>query len=128
MPKIARTDPENVDVRRKEHRLPMQLTEKEIMAKARELASVIREKNRLEFEKSETGKFYKTQIDSKEIEMRDLISIIEKGEENRPVSCEEFHDFGEGLVTIIRLDTGEHVGQRTMTAHERQVDLAGKEE
>ena len=60
-------------------------------------------------------------IGEKRKERFDLAAVIERGEEDREVSCEWREDFAKNVKRLIRRDTGEEVEHVTMTAEERQL-------
>ena len=72
----------------------------------------------------ESTKSYKQQILDTEKEIRDLGQKIRDGCEMRPTQVEERIDYGECLVSYIRLDTGEEIRSRGLRNSERQMPLS----
>ncbi len=63
----------------------------------------------------------------------DLVSVVERyrsGFEMRLIECQIQKDFQTNTVRVVRLDTGEMIRERALTAEERQLmlDLEKKEE
>lgn len=52
-----------------------------------------------------------------------LSRVVATGIDYRPVKCAREYDFARGVVTIVRLDTGEVAATREITDHERQESL-----
>ena len=72
----------------------------------------------------ESTKSYKQQILDTEKEIRELGQKIRDGWEMRPTQVEEQIDYDEGLVSYIRLDTGEEIRSRGLRNSERQMPLS----
>jgi hypothetical protein len=70
---------------------------------------------------------FKSRIDAAEARRNDFASIINAGHQQRQVECHLVKDFAANTITLIRLDTGEVVRTRTMTAAEKQRGLAFEE-
>jgi len=66
---------------------------------------------------------YKSQIDKQQEIVNDLTAKINSGHEDRMVECELIKNYSANTITLMRLDTGEDVSARTMTAEERQKGL-----
>jgi hypothetical protein len=68
-------------------------------------------------------KKYKNQIETKQVEHKELAQKHYAGFEMREVDCHLIRDYRENTVRLIRLDTWEVVDVRPMTAAERQRGL-----
>lgn len=66
---------------------------------------------------------YKSRIDSAEARRNEYAAIINAGHQRKQVECHLVKDFQENTITLIRLDTGDVVRTRTMTAAEKQRGL-----
>ena len=84
---------------------------------------IIQAKNELKSVKSQ----FKSRIDSAETRRDDYASIINTGHQQKAVECHLIKNFQENTITLIRLDTGEVVRTRTMTAAEKQRGLGFEE-
>ena len=77
---------------------------------------IIQAENELKSVKSQ----YKSRIDSAKTRRDEYASIINAGHQQRQTECHLVKNFIENTITLIRLDTGEVVRTRTMTAAEKQ--------
>jgi hypothetical protein len=103
--------------------LEVKLTEEELLAKGILLAETTQEIEDLENKKKIIAAEYKTHIDTKSIEAREISTIIKQGFEIRPVEVVERKYYDDQRVVTIRIDTGETVTPRAMTPAERQEPL-----
>jgi hypothetical protein len=55
-----------------------------------------------------------------ELERKDLLAGLKNGHEQRPVDCEERFDLDRWRAVIVRLDTGDEIEERAITASERE--------
>lgn len=110
-------------------RLSCRLTAQETLRKGAELVETMADKGLLELEIKEQTSTLKAQV--KKLSQRsDALALeIRTGEEYRQVECTERRDFRNNLVDVVRMDTGEVVRSRPMTAGERQeqIDFARHE-
>jgi len=104
-------------------KLPCELTNEELVARARSLAAA---GNEVEEEKN-TQAFLRSQMKSKMAEKlarRDVLNnIVASGKEYRDVNVVEIRDYNDGTVMRCREDTGEIIEQRPMVDDERQIPL-----
>lgn len=84
----------------------------------RELLDLEAEFRRLKAEKN-------AEIQAKSEQFSEALERMHTGSVLREVACEERHDYGAGIVYVVRLDTVEVVDQRPMSAKERQLGLPG---
>lgn len=112
------------DSRRRTRNLLCHLTEAEVHERAASIAQnvvAIGHEESLLAQLSEQVKGRKGRIDFLHNENARLANVVKECEEYRDVACEE-HAVGLAWITT-RLDTGEKVDERTMTANERQGSL-----
>ena len=105
------------------NRLPVKLTNEELLAKSDELASAVNEKASLENGKKDNAKHYGELIKESDSTICSLAFEIKLKAELRDVSCSEVPDYKLGTMAIVRDDTGETVEHRVMTEEERQRKL-----
>lgn len=112
--------------------LPVRLSDQDVQNMGTELANQFVELNRLKSERdqgvADLKEQYKEPIEQAEQAVATLSQALHKGEIVRQVECAKELDFGKGITTIYRRDTGEVIEQRPMTADERQSDLEDQEE
>lgn len=109
--------------RRYPEKLPVTLTDSELLTFAREQSAALHRRDKLE----ESFKTIKAQsnadIGREEETVHKCASIISTGVEWRNVECAEMHDYERSIVSIVRLDTGEVVRERVMSQEDRQFDI-----
>ena len=101
-------------------RLPVKLTDEEMIIKGQELAELESELTDLESLKRAASKSFAKQIEVKKGKIQRVSHAINTKQENREVECEEVRDEESLKVSIVRKDTGEVVSERLMTDEERQ--------
>ena len=101
-------------------RLPVKLTDDELLARGRQLVENMRKTAVAEEAREAENKKRKGDIALLEEATGLLSAIISTGTEEREVECEIRKDFIHGKVTTVRMDTGEIIDERIMTADERQ--------
>ena len=77
----------------------------------------------LEEEKKAIVSQYASQINEANAKANSAAQKLASGFEMRTIDCEELWDLDVKTITIIRLDTGEEVRERTMTNRECQQDM-----
>jgi hypothetical protein len=109
-------------------KLPVELTEDEIRTRHQALADLL---DQIDKTKAEHAQKLKTLKDSNSEIMGELTATLrevrdqlKKGTEERLIECEQVLDFQRRRAEIIRLDTGELVRTRPLTADELQTKLA----
>lgn len=108
---------------RKTKQLSVQLTDPEILAAAQELAAVMEEVDVLETREAERRQTFKASLAALDGRRRELGRKIARREEVRDVEVEVRVDWRKGLATETRVDTGEVIAERPVTAEERQARL-----
>ncbi len=105
------------------------LTEKEKTELSAKIAKAISDRACAEAKLKEVSASIKAQIAQLDAEISEKALQINNGYEYRNVECRMDKDYRLGSVTITRLDTGEVIRERPMTAEERQMELpSGKKE
>ncbi len=103
--------------------LPCVLSDAEIQARGEELAEAELARQRLVAEKKAAAEAFKGPI----AEQVDLISKLSKEiseeVEMRDVEVSHRPDFENGVVDVVRMDTGEVVESRAMTDEDRQITM-----
>ena len=100
--------------------LPCQLTAEEKAQKAYKLVQLLVSLDEVEEERKTITSEYRSRLKGLRLESTRLREVYRSGIESRPVPVEEQPDSRRGEVYVIRLDTGEVVSTRPMTADERQ--------
>lgn len=98
-----------------------ELTSTELQHRSREAADLMAERDRTEAEYKAAATIGRTQVAGMDVNLRRLARIVRDGVEARPVECEA--RIVGGNVEVERLDTGEVVETRAMTAEERQTEI-----
>lgn len=109
-------------------RLKHQLTTEEKRELAESMADNQAKLEELEDEKKAVASDYKSRIETVQGEIRRESNTYRQGWELRDIQCSEIQDFDKGIVTVVRLDTGEEVKVRPMTHDERTLELPFEEE
>jgi hypothetical protein len=104
-------------------KLNVTLTEAERMMAAMKMADLMDQESRCVLEGKAVAKSFKGRADEINGQISQQQLRVRNGYELRDVECEEFWDLEAGFVRITRLDTGEQVSERAMTAEERQGKL-----
>ncbi len=106
------------------------LTEKEKTELSARIAKAISDKASIEARLKEVTASLKAEIAKCDAEIADAALQINTGSQYKNVDCQIERNYRLGTVTITRLDTGEIIRERPMTAEERQMTLpvSGKEE
>lgn len=116
---MSRTKSLGTDVRK----LPVKLTEGELLAKGREIAQIEADINEVEAEKKAATDDFKTRIGHFEMKRADVSRHIREGIEFREVEVEHVLHVAAGEVRTIRRDTGEEIATRPATRTELQVEM-----
>ncbi len=107
--------------------LPVKLSEAEVNAKAQELAVTCDRIKGYEEERRETVAGINVSIKEHKHILTKLTREVRTGKEEREVPTSESTDWEHNLVHTIRVDTGETVGSRVLTASEKQQPLPMKQ-
>ena len=100
--------------------LSCRLTDSEIGRYSAELSGLVLGLEELEEEARETAKEFREQIKARKKSQTALASKIRSRSEVRAVKCKIVPNLEAGLVDVIRLDTGELVRSREMSAEEER--------
>lgn len=103
--------------------LPVQLTQYELVAKAKELSTKWDEARDAESRKKIAAAECKAELDRLSSEISELAGMLRTGKEPREVEIREVRDEASRTIDTMRLDTGEIVSSRAMTIHELQRPL-----
>lgn len=98
-----------------------ELTSAELHNRSREAADLMAERDRTEAEYKAAATIGRTEVAGMDVNLRRLARIVRDGVEARPVECEA--RIVGGNVEVVRLDTGEVIETRAMTAEERQTEI-----
>lgn len=104
------------------------LTDEELLERGQALARALEQMQKREADGKAYAANVKSDIEQYKKEGQRLYHHISEKSEWRQVECEEVHDFDEGKVSLVRLDTGEVVSERRMWDEERQDEIAFLEE
>lgn len=105
----------------------VQLDPVETAARAREAAELMAERDADESNYKDAAALARKLVAAQDILLRRLNRIIVNGEETRPVRCEVRIDRRAGSADTVRLDTGDVIETRGLTAAERQFEIPGAE-
>ena len=112
-----------IEITKTKELLRCDLTPEEIKDYGDRLARKCSEIDEIEDQKKAIMSDLKSRIDSANTEKSSLARKIQNKYEFRDVPCEIRKDYGLKLVQSVRLDTGEVINERTMTADELQAGL-----
>lgn len=108
------TNPET----RFERKLPVHLTDREVDAKAREVAEKVSALERLKFDHKAVKASLKRKEDELAAEIATLAEVVEQRAEERPVPCKSYPNLRAAEQVTVRLDTYETIERRTLSASE----------
>jgi hypothetical protein len=103
--------------------LPCKLTGEELLLKSKQLAQLAKDRAALDDERKTAAARIKAAMDEKEAAMHALVDEVHSGEEQRPIECYERPRYPEGMVELVRSDSGAVVRSRPMHPSERQTAL-----
>jgi len=103
--------------------LPVRLTTDELLMRSDELAKKIHERDAAEREMKSAQGAAKRKIDVLELEIGRLAEVVRDRQEDRPVEVTEVKNWLRLTMDTVRIDTGELVGSRSMSAYERNEAL-----
>jgi hypothetical protein len=87
------------------------------------MASTIRDIKEKKDEFDSIKSRYSSDIKALEAELSGFAERLNSGWEMKPVECEGIKDFKTGSYVVRRIDTGEQIEQRALTAEELQMGL-----
>ena len=124
MAKNTKKEPSRLDTGEREMReLPIALSEKEILARGELLAKEVQVRERVDTERKEAAAGFRERLDKHDAEIERLAEEVESGAETQDVECALYEDGDRMLMQWVRLDTGEVIEERPMSAEERQLDI-----
>lgn len=108
--------------------LPVPLTEEAQLQLGELLAKECVKVSELEAEKKENAASFNEELKERAVEISRLASILQAGEEVRPVKIKDQLVVEDNQVWVVRLDTGEVLEKREATSQDRQSSLPFAEE
>jgi hypothetical protein len=121
--KKGKPTPEPTRIDKFQQRLPVLLTERELLGAGDRAAHLAKEAHEAEEARKEADATAKATVKRLQNESEALLATVRDKREYRLVSCERRFDFRLGKVTEIRIDTGEQLEERPMRDDERQTEL-----
>jgi hypothetical protein len=115
--------PTDLKIEPYQQRLPVMLTERELLGAGDRAAHLSKEAHEAEEARKEADATAKATVKRLQNEADALLATVRDKREYRLVSCERRFDFRLGKVTEIRVDTGEQLEERPMRDDERQTEL-----
>ena len=112
-----------MDIQNEIRRLPVKLTENELLIKGQELADLERQLSEVEDEKREVSKEFSGRIEGMKNRISETANTINSKQEIRDVEVAVSMDYKSLTVRVVRTDTGEIVSERLMSDKERQSTL-----
>jgi hypothetical protein len=106
-----------------QQRLPVMLTEQELLGVGDRAAHVSKEAHEAEEERKEADATAKATVKRLQNEADALLATVRDKREYRLVSCERRYEYKTGRVIELRTDTGEQLSERPMRDDERQTEL-----
>ncbi len=103
--------------------LPVHLTTDELLMRSDELAQKIRERDDTERAMKSAQGNAKRKIDALELDITRLAHVVRERKEDRPVEVTAVKNWLRLTMDTVRIDTGELVGSRSMSAYERNEAL-----
>ena len=102
--------------------LPVRFTEDQVHQFSEDLAEKVSKLTQLEDEKKQVASDYKSRIEDVTAEVKKLARYVTQKQEFQMVECyAELDSPRHGVKTVVRTDTGEVVGEETMTPADRQM-------
>lgn len=108
--------------------LKVLLTPEEVADRADRAAQHLQDRDAKVEEHKAASKHAKAVVEAIEGEMRRLSHEVRTRSTYKPVDCERRYVYDKGIYQEVRLDTGEVIVQRKLTAEEAQMELPFKEE
>jgi hypothetical protein len=100
------------------------MSQTEVVLKSKALAAKLDEKAAVLLEKKLANDRFKERIEECDEAVLKLSREVRTRLEERPIECTESPRYGEMMVDLIRMDTGEVVSSRPMHPSERQQALS----
>jgi hypothetical protein len=115
--------PTDLKIEPYQQRLPVMLTEQELLGVGDRAAHLSKEAHEAEEARKEADATAKATVKRLQNEADALLATVRDKREYRLVSCERRYEFRTGRVVETRVDTGEQLSERPMRDDERQTDL-----
>lgn len=106
-----------------ERHLRVILTREQVEELSDRAAHLMEEHDSKEENQKAAQKQMKAEIEAIEAKIRETLGYVRDKAKYQDVGCERVFDYARGLVIEKRLDTDEVLGERAMTAEERQLGL-----
>lgn len=103
--------------------LPVPLTDDELLAHADRAARLQGQADHEAEALRDEMKERRAEIEELRTQAREALRLVRERREDRRVEVEVVYEYAANAVVLVRLDTGEQVRQRPMTADERQEAL-----
>ena len=110
------------------HPVKMDLTDKELLAYADELTDLDTKSEEVSLRHESEKNRFKSEVKDIGKNQSRIMNLLKTKEEFKDVECFEEFNWFDGIVEIVRLDTGEVVKTRKITAEEYQQNLPLKKE
>lgn len=104
----------------KTENLPVPLSEKEMLSHGERIGILLHEIDEIDAKKKAANDLHKTQRERLEAEVRQLGGELKNKAKIQQVQVKEVSNWEQAQIEVVRMDTGEIVRARDMTATERQ--------
>jgi hypothetical protein len=104
-------------------RLPVLLTEQQRLMLGEQLVELRQRERKIDHHRKLASRRWANRINDLREGIDAVTDTLASGEMDAEVECEERFNFSDGTVEVWRMDTGEFVIRRPMSAHERQLDI-----
>jgi hypothetical protein len=115
--------PTDLKIEPYQQRLPVMLTEQELLGVGDRAAHLSKEAHEAEEARKEADATAKATVKRLQNEADALLATVRDKREYRLVSCERRYEYKTGRVVETRVDTGEQLSERPMRDDERQTEL-----
>lgn len=102
-----------------------ELTAEELAERSQEFADLLAERDRVEAAYKAHASAERKRVGGMDVRLRVLMRVVRDKTENRPITCKLRPNYTEGAMDIVRVDNGEVVDTRALTAEERQLEVPG---
>lgn len=103
--------------------LPVELTDEEMLGKAKEMSKLCEDRTFVEREKAIQTKDFAEKIKNISGEISKLVTIVSSGFESREVECTRVFDYKNKEVRALRTDTDEIIEKRPLRVDESQTEI-----
>ena len=102
---------------------PIALTREEKIAYGKQLADLNQSYSEILAERKAANAEFKERLDELEGRIAFMARVLANGEEWRPVDCTWQYDFASNAKMLVRMDSGQTIETKPITAEERQLML-----